>query len=185
MKNIGVFLGANQGKNNAYKNNTIALAHEIGKRNLNIVYGGSTFGLMGDFANAAIKNGSDVFGVITKDIANIEEPHQHLKELYIVNSMQERKAKMFDLSDAFLILPGGFGTLEELFEVWNALKIGLHKKPIGILNIDGYFNKLFDFLNYAASESFIKKEKINLVTISDSPIALLNELISSATKNSI
>lgn len=178
MKNVCVFLGANHGVNNLYKNHAISLAHEIGKRKLNVVYGGSTSGLMGDFADTAIKLGCEVFGVITKEISKIEKPHQNLKELYITNTIQERKAKMFDMSDAFLVLPGGLGTLEEIFEIWNAAKIGLHKKPMGILNINGYFNKLFDFLSHCSNEGFVKEEKIHLVKVSDSPAALLNEIVS-------
>lgn len=178
MKNIGVFLGANYGKNDLYKKHAVSLAHEMGKRELNAVYGGSSSGLMGDFADAAVQSGCDVFGVITKEILKVEKPHKNIKELLITNTMQERKSTMFDISDAFLVLPGGLGTLEEIFEIWNAAKIGLHKKPIGILNINGYFDKLFDFLFHCCDEGFVNKEKIHFVKIADSPVLLLNEILS-------
>ena len=177
MKNIGVFLGANYGKNDLYKKQAVSLAHEMGKRKLNVVYGGSSSSLMGDFADAAVQSGCDVFGVITKEILKAENPHKNIKELLITNTMQERKSTMFDISDAFLVLPGGLGTLEEIFEIWNAAKIGLHKKPIGVLNIGGYFDKLFDFLFHCCDEGFVNKEKINFVKIADSPALLLNEIL--------
>lgn len=178
MKNICVFLGANYGKNDLYKAHVVSLAREIGKRKLNAVYGGSSSGLMGDFADTAVQAGCDVFGVISKEILKNEKPHNNIKELIITNTMQERKSTMFDISDAFMVLPGGLGTLEEIFEIWNAAKIGLHKKPIGILNVGGYFDQLFDFLFHCCDEGFLSKEKMCLIKISDSPSLLLDEILS-------
>ncbi len=178
MQNICVFLGANSGSKITYDDSTIFLAKEIARRKLKLIYGGASIGLMGRLADTALDFGAVVIGVITESLANKEIAHRNLTELHIVESMQERKSMMSSMSDAFIALPGGVGTLEEVFEIWNAIKIGIYKKPLGLLNIDGYFDLLINFLKHASAEGFIKREQLDLIVISDCPAALLNMMTS-------
>ena len=183
MKNICVFLGASNSTDLEYERNVIALANEFAKKNLGLVYGAASIGLMGRLASTAIESGCKVTGVITKKLAETEITQKNLTHLHIVNSMQERKLMMAEISDAFVMLPGGVGTLEEFFEIWNAVKIGLYKKPIGILNINGYYDQLFSFLENAQKEGFVKKEHLALFVTSDCPITLINSIHSILSEN--
>ncbi len=177
MRKIGVFVGANCGLRPQYIDSTIVLAKQIAKRKLELVYGGADVGLMGKLANTVLASGGKVTGVIPKSLMSQEIAHQGLSKLHIVNSMQERKAMICDLSDTFIALPGGLGTFEEIFEVWNAIKIGLYKKPLGLLNVNGFFDSLLHFLNHSSMEGFTKQEQLDLATVSESPTLLLNKII--------
>lgn len=177
LKKVCVFIGASIGSDNQYIEKTKQLAKELVSRNLSIVYGGANNGLMGVLANTALEMKGEVIGVMPDVLVEKEIAHQQLTQLHQVNSMQERKKLLFELSDAFIVLPGGLGTLEELFEVWNAAKIGLHHKRIGLLNIDGYFNHLLEFLKDAVNKGFLKEAHLNLICVSDNPSHLLDTVM--------
>lgn len=173
MPSICVFLGANLGSNDIYKTSIEQLGKELANRGIHLVYGGGRKGLMGILADAVIKNGGTVTGVITRSLYEIEG-HDGLTNLHIVETMQERKFLMSRLSDGFIILPGGLGTLEELFEVWNAAKINLHSKPLGILNINSFYDGLMDFINHTIQEGFAADKHKKIVITSNDPSSLLD-----------
>lgn len=175
MTKLCVFIGANLGRNPEYHKMTKQLGKEIAKRNIHLVYGGGKLGLMGVLADTVIASGGKVTGVITKSLYH-EEAHLDLSELQMVDSMQERKKIMIQLADGLIACPGGLGTLEEIFEVWNAVKIKLHNKPIGLLNTDNYFNKLLDFIDYSVKENFLTVESRELIKINDDPSLLLDAI---------
>jgi uncharacterized protein (TIGR00730 family) len=176
MKALCVLIGASIGRNPAYLEATKQLGKEIAKRNIKLIYGGGRLGLMGILADTVLENGGKVVGVITKQLYE-QEAHLGLSELQIVESMQDRKKIMVQFADGFVALPGGLGTLEEIFEIWNASKLKIHNKPFGLLNTDNYFNKLIEFVDYSIHEEFLKNESRDLIKISDNPISLLNALI--------
>jgi uncharacterized protein (TIGR00730 family) len=157
-----------------------ACAEELGaeftRRNIGLVYGGGNVGLMGAIADAVLKAGGEAVGVIPERLMAREIGHKHLTKLHIVRSMHERKALMADLSDAFIALPGGFGTFEEFFEVLTWSQLGLHKKPCGILNVRGYYTPLLAMLDHAVEEKFLKADNRELVLARDNPSALLEAL---------
>jgi uncharacterized protein (TIGR00730 family) len=177
MRSICVFVGASLGKNPAYLEATKQLGAELAKRNLHLVYGGGRLGLMGILADSVIQNGGTVTGVIPQ-VLHEREAHAGLSNLHIVNSMQERKKMMEELSDCFIALPGGLGTLEELCEFWNAAKIGVHKKPLALLNTENYFDKFLEFMDYSVDETFLKLHHRALIKVSTNPSQLLDDLIS-------
>ncbi|OGT42111.1 MAG: Rossman fold protein, TIGR00730 family [Gammaproteobacteria bacterium RIFCSPHIGHO2_12_FULL_40_19] len=177
IKKICVFIGASLGSNQQYIETTKQLAKALVLRNLSIVYGGANNGLMGVLADTALALAGEVIGVIPNVLAEKEIAHKGLTQLHPVNSMIDRKKLLFELSDAFIILPGGLGTLEELFEVWNAAKIGLHQKRIGLLNVDGYFNALLEFLKNSEIKGFLKQSHLDLISISHDPSEILDDLI--------
>jgi len=177
MRNICVFLGSSGGNNPNFLKAAIALGKEIASREMTLVYGGADVGLMAALANAVIDAGGDVIGVMPKALAAKEITHQNLKELYIVKTMQQRKEMLVELSDGFIALPGGLGTLDEIFEIWSQLKVGLHKKPLGLLNIDGYYNKLFEFLNNAIDSGFMTRQQFHSVTSAKDCSSLIDLLL--------
>ena len=166
MKSICVFCGSRSGGNPLYA----AAAREVGAylahNNIQLVYGGGDVGLMGMLADSALEAGGEVSGVITRSLLEKEVGHQGLSELHIVETMHERKAKMVDLSDAFIALPGGFGTFDELFEVLTWRQLGIHDKPIGILNVEGYFDSLLNFVDYMVAENFLHQAHRALLCVS-------------------
>ena len=151
------------------------LGNVLASRNLGLVYGGTNVGMMGQLANAALDAGGEVIGVVPKIFVEREIAHSALSDLRIVGSMHERKALMAELSDAFITLPGGLGTIDEFFEMVTWSQLGLHRKPCGLLNVCGYYSKLANFLDYAVSEGFIKKPHRSLILVDESPDALLNK----------
>lgn len=176
MKTLCVLIGASYGKNLNYLEATKKLGNELAKRNMTLIYGGGKLGLMGVLANTVLEGGGKVVGVITKHLYE-QEAHLGLSELHIVESMEKRKKRMVQLADGFMALPGGLGTLEEIFEIWNASKLKLHDKPFGLLNTDNYFTKLLEFVSYSAHEEFLKTEHLELIKIENNPITLLDALI--------
>lgn len=176
MKAICVLIGASFGRTPAYLKATQQLGKELAERNIKLIYGGGKLGLMGILADTVLENGGKVVGVITKALYE-QEAHLGLSELEIVESMQERKKRMVQLADGFIALPGGLGTFEEVFEIWNAAKLKIHDKPFGLLNIDNYFDKLIDFVDYSVNEGFLKQESRELVKVSHNPVTLLDILI--------
>jgi uncharacterized protein (TIGR00730 family) len=175
MKRIAVFCGSSEGASPAY----IAAAKELGKtlaeQKLTLVYGGASVGLMGAVADGSMKAGGHVIGVIPDFLEKREVAHSHVSELIVVSSMHERKAKMAELADGFVALPGGPGTLEEFFEIFTWAQLGLHKKPLGILNVEGYYDLLINLFNHMADEKFMH-EKYREMTLSDTnPASLLDK----------
>jgi uncharacterized protein (TIGR00730 family) len=152
------------------------MAAELVRRNIGLVYGGGNVGLMGILADAVLCAGSEVQGVIPQHLMAREVGHKGLTKLHIVHTMHERKALMADLSDAFVALPGGFGTLEEFCEVLTWTQLGLHAKPCGILNVLGFYSPLLAMLDHAVEERFLKSENRALVLARDKPADLLHEL---------
>ena len=176
MKSICVFTGASSGYNNFYQQAAISLGEEIAKRGCNLIYGGSKNGLMGILADTVLKNGGTVTGIITHSLYDAEG-HNQLTELHKIETMQERKLMMAELADGFIALPGGLGTLEELFEVWNAAKIRIHSKPIGLLNINNFYNSLLHFIGVTIKEGFASSKHMELVRVAEDPANLLDILM--------
>ena len=176
MKRICVFCGSSPGSRPEYRRSAQEMAAELARRNIGLVYGGSNVGLMGELADAVLRTGGEVEGVIPENLMAREVGHEGLTKLYVVRSMHERKALMADLSDAFVALPGGFGTLEEFCEVVTWTQLGLHAKPCGILNVLGYYSPLLRMFDHAVEERFLKPENRALVLAGDSPAELLQAL---------
>ena len=175
--NICVFCGSRLGVRPAYRSAAKALGTELGKRGLGLVYGGATIGLMGAVADAALAAGAPVIGVIPQSIADVEISHTELTELHVVGSMHERKALMADRAGAFVAMPGGIGTLEEIFEVWTWSQLGIHRKPLGFLNVEGYFDSLGHFLDQQVEEGFVTPAHRELAFREPEPSILLDRLL--------
>lgn len=176
MRSICVFCGSSSGKNEVYKTQTKLFGKLISNNDLTLVYGGGKVGLMGILADAVIESGGRSIGVIPKSIVDLEIAHDNLTELIVVNSMSERKIKMTELSDAFVALPGGFGTLDELAEVLTYNQLRIIDKPIGLLNVNGYFDLLIDFFDHAVTEGYVREEHRKNIFISDDAVELLEML---------
>lgn len=156
IKRITVFCGSSAGKEQKFEDEAYRLGACLADRNIELVYGGAIVGLMGAVANGVLKNGGQAIGVLPHFLRKKEIAHHELTELIIVDTMHERKTKMNELSDGVIALPGGFGTLEELFEMLTWAQLGLHRKPIAILNIDGFFDELLSFLENMIDKGFLK-----------------------------
>lgn len=174
MQAVCVFCGSNFGAREAYSEAAREVGREIAGRGLRLVYGGSKVGLMGVVADAALAAGGAVVGVIPKALVQREVAHAGLTELHQVGSMHERKAAMADLSDAFIALPGGAGTLEEMFEIWTWGQLGHHTKPVGLLNVDGFFDGLIAFVDHQTSERFMRQEHRDMLLFDSEPARLLD-----------
>ncbi len=173
MKRVCVFSGSSPGADLAYRAAAIDLGHLLADRGIELVYGGAHVGLMGALADAALEGGGRVIGVIPQSLVDREIAHPGLSDLRVVDSMHERKAQMAELADAFVALPGGVGTLEELFEVYTWNQLGLHAKPLGLFNVRGYFDGLVRFLDHAVEERFVTRENRAMLLVSEH----LDELI--------
>lgn len=173
MKRVCVFCGSNSGANPAYAAAADRLGRLLAERGLTLVYGGGNVGLMGILADAAVEAGGQVVGVIPEAMLKWEVGHPNLAELRVVASMHERKAAMAELADAFIALPGGVGTLEEVFEIWTWGQLGLHAKPLGFLDVAGYFERLHAFLDHMADEGFVKPRHRQMAAVHHDPEALL------------
>jgi uncharacterized protein (TIGR00730 family) len=176
LTRICVFAGSSPGARPEYLATARELGRALAERRIAVVYGGGGVGLMGALADAALAAGGEVIGVIPESLVAREVAHRGLADLRIVSSMHERKALMADLSDAFVALPGGWGTLEEFFEVLTWAQLGLHSKPCGLLNVGGYFDGLLAFLNHAVDERFVRAENGRLVIVATSVEQMLLEL---------
>jgi uncharacterized protein (TIGR00730 family) len=175
-KRICVFCGSAEGAGNVYVDAARSLADELLARDLGLVYGGGQIGLMGTLARRVLDGGGDVIGVIPETLTEREVAFHDVSDLRVVGSMHERKALMNELSAAFIALPGGFGTMEELFEVITWAQLGLHSKPFGLLEVNGFFAPLLEFLDHATAERFIRPEYRQMVKSETSPAALLDLL---------
>jgi uncharacterized protein (TIGR00730 family) len=175
---ICVYCGSSLGKNPAYSVAARALAKELCKRDIGLVFGGGAVGIMGVVADAVLEAGGEVVGVIPKSLAKKEVAHYGLSELHVVASMHERKAMMADLADGFIALPGGWGTLEEIFEMLTWAQLGFHEKPCGLLNVEGYFDGLIGFLENSFEQQFVKELYRPLLMQSNEPMVLLDQFSS-------
>ncbi len=176
MKRVCVFCGSSPGGEAAYAEATGALATELVRRGIGIVYGGGSVGLMGVLADAALAAGGEVIGVIPRPLATKELAHPRVTEMKFVASMHERKATMSALADGFVTLPGGLGTLEETFEVMTWAVLGIHRKPVGLLNVGGYYDALLRLLMHTMREGFMRREFLALVTFGDTATELLDAM---------
>lgn len=173
MKRICVFAGSNSGSQIEYLAAARELGHALVRRDLALVYGGARVGLMGALANAVLAARGHVTGVMPKALMAKEAVHKGLSDLRVVASMHDRKAMMADLADGFVALPGGWGTLEEFFEVLTWAQLGLHQKPCGLLNVRGFFDGLLSFIEHSIDERFVRREHRSMVIVSDAPDSLL------------
>jgi len=176
VERICVFCGASPGARPEYRQATAELARVLVKEGIGVVYGGGGVGLMGALADAVITEGGDLTGVIPRALVEREIAHRDVMDMRVVGSMHERKALMAEASDAFIALPGGIGTLEELFEVYTWAQLGLHQKPCALLNVEGYFDGIEDFLAHAVDERFLREETRDLLMIETDPAALVERL---------
>ena len=176
MKRICVFCGSSAGSKSEYRVCAEELGLELTRRNIGLVYGGGNVGLMGAIADSVLKAGGEAIGVIPENLMTREIGHKQLTKLHIVRSMHERKALMADLSDAFIALPGGFGTFEEFFEVVTWSQLGLHLKPCGIVNVLDYYTPLLTMLDHAVEQRFLKPQNRKLVLARNTPAELLRAL---------
>ncbi len=176
MKRICVYAGSKPGKNPDYVSAARAVGRTLAGRGIGIVYGGGCNGMMGAFADAVLDAGGEAIGVIPRKLTEIETPHDHLTELRLVDTMHERKALMADLADGFIILPGGFGTLEETLETITWAQLGIHEKPIGLLNVAGYYDPLLSLFAHAQEQEFILKEQFGLFIAESDPDRLLDKM---------
>ena len=171
-----VYCGSRPGLSPDYADAARAIGREIGQRGWQLVYGGGRAGLMGVVADAALEAGASVVGVIPRSLMQRELGHAGLSELYVVDNMHQRKTLMAERSDAFLALPGGIGTFEELFEVWTWRQLGYHDKPVGLLDVTGYYRALLGFLQHAEAQGFMAPEQNELLQVDTDPVALLDRL---------
>lgn len=176
LKRLCVFCGSNEGLNPIYKEKAIQVGELLAKKGIGVVYGGGSIGLMGAVAEAAQKAGGEVVGIITKDLLDVEMVNKSVPRMCVVGTMHERKALMSDLSDGFLALPGGFGTLEEFCEVVTWCQLGIHRKPCGLLNIAHFYNPLLAMFDQAVAEGFISKIDRQLILADEDAEKLLNRL---------
>ena len=173
MKNICVYCGSSPGRRPEYAQAAEALAAELVARDIGLVYGGASIGVMGAVADAVLAGGGRVTGVIPEALAVREVPHPGLTKMHVVGSMHERKALMEELSDGFIALPGGLGTLEELFEILTWAQLGFHRKPCGLLDVASYFQQLVAFLDHAVAEQLLQPQYRAMLLQADDPAQLL------------
>jgi hypothetical protein len=176
MKRITVFCGSSQGNDEIYKLQATLLGQTLAKQNIELVYGGANVGLMGAVADGVLSEGGKVIGVLPDFLRSKEIAHKGLTELIFVESMHERKNKMNDLCDGVIALPGGFGTLEEFFEMLTWAQLGLHKKPIAILNIEGFYDDLLNLVQKMVDKGFLKEVNQKMLLVSNNIDDLINEM---------
>ncbi|MEH0018221.1 MAG: TIGR00730 family Rossman fold protein [Desulfobacter sp.] len=173
MKRVCVYCGSSDGRKKEYKAAARALGRTMLDRGIGLVYGGAQIGIMGEIANTVVNGGGEVIGIMPKSLADREIYHTGLTRLEIVDSMHERKAMMADFSDGFIALPGGLGTIEEIFEVLTWAQLGFHQKPCALLNALGYYDELSAFLNHSVAEGFVNTESRSMLMTEADPEQLL------------
>lgn len=176
MRRVCVFCGSSPGKKPEYARAARDLGHTLAERKIGLVYGGAKVGIMGIMASATVNAGGEVIGVMPKALVEKEVAFKELSDLRVVNSMHERKALMAELSDGFIALPGGLGTIEEFFEIVTWAQLGIHQKPCGLLNVSGYYDPLMRFLDHAVEEQFISPQSRLLIQVDDTPEGLIQKL---------
>jgi uncharacterized protein (TIGR00730 family) len=176
MKRICIFCGSNSGARPAYAQAATALAQHLANLGIGIVYGGGNVGLMGILADAALAAGGEVIGVIPHSLFAKEVGHADLSQMHIVGTMHERKAMMADLADGFIAMPGGWGTFDEFCEILTWAQLGLHHKPCGILNVEGYYDTLLAMFDHSVAEGFLKAAYRPMILTSSDPVDLLDKM---------
>ena len=188
MKNLdqlAVYCGSAPGTDPAFAEAARATAAAMVREKIQLVYGGGRLGLMGLIADSVLELGGFVYGVIPQALVDIEVAHVNVTELHIVETMHERKAKMTELADAFLALPGGIGTLDEFFEAWSWNALGYHKKPFCLLNVNGYWDGLIEFIDHSTASGFMSQQRRRQLLVAGSPeeaLELLDEAVTAATQ---
>jgi uncharacterized protein (TIGR00730 family) len=181
---VCVYCGSRFGAAPAFRAAAEALGRAIAEREWRLVYGGGNVGLMGVVADAALAGGAEVIGVIPQRLVGLEVGHSGLTTLHVVETMHDRKRQMAELADLFVALPGGIGTLEELFEVWTWRHLGYHDQPIGLLNVDGFYDKLLAFMQHTQATGFVDGSQQAMLTVGGEPAALLDQLAAQAGRSS-
>ncbi|HWV71775.1 MAG TPA: TIGR00730 family Rossman fold protein [Pseudosphingobacterium sp.] len=176
MKHIAVFCGSSTGTESIYIEQAVLLGETLAKNEIQLIYGGAKVGLMGAVANGALNNGGKVTGVIPDFLLKKELAHPGITKLHVVETMHQRKTLMHDLSDGFIALPGGFGTMEELFEITTWAQLGLHKKPIGLLNTNGFYNHLKLLMDQMVTSGFLKEIYRDMLLIDENIDDLLKQM---------
>ncbi|MBI9046632.1 MAG: TIGR00730 family Rossman fold protein [Anaerolineaceae bacterium] len=176
MKRICVYCGSNHGVQSVYTEYGMQLGNLLAEKDIQLIYGGGKVGLMGKIADAVIQAGGAVTGVITEKLKALEVEHRNLTRLEVVGSMHERKARMAELADGFIAMPGGFGTLDEMFEILTWAQLGLHQKPCGFLNVNGFYDDLIRFLDHVVAQGFIRDAHRQMILIDEKPFALLEKM---------
>lgn len=176
IRSICIFCGSNPGRETVYADTTRAMVRLLAAAGIKIVFGGGKVGLMGVVAEAALESGAYVIGVTPRRLLEHEVVHKGLTELHVADSMHERKVMMTRIADAFIVLPGGMGTLDEMFEVLTLTQLGVHHKPCGLLDINGFFRQLGGFLDHAVAERFIRAEHRDMIIVEQQPQLLLQRL---------
>lgn len=177
LQSLCVFCGASDGNLPAYRRAAQLLGASIARRRLTLVYGGGSMGLMGAVADAALAEGGRVVGVITKLLHSREVAHKGLHELHVVESMHERKMMMANTAEAFVVLPGGFGTLDELFEIIAWAQLGIHSKPIGLVNTNAFYDRMLDFLDHCGTQGFLRLDHRKQLFASPDPDDLVDRML--------
>lgn len=173
---IAVFCGASLGTNEVYEEATKEFGKYLALNNINVVFGAGSVGLMGTLADSVLEHGGNICGVIPEKLKEKELAHESLTELIVVPDMHERKATMAQRADAFVALPGGLGTLEEIFEVWTWAQLGFHNKPCAFYNVNGFYDKLIDMIKTMSHEGFLKKEHIDMMIQTDNKEELIESI---------
>ncbi|WP_028784389.1 TIGR00730 family Rossman fold protein [Thalassobacillus devorans] len=176
MDKIAVFCGASMGASVVYAEGAKALGKELARQNITLVYGGASVGMMGTIADAVLEENGQAIGVMPGFLDEKEHTHQHLSELIVVDSMHERKAKMAELADGFIVMPGGAGTMEEFFEIFTWAQLGLHRKPFGLYNVNQYYQPLVALFNHMAKERFLAEEHRTMALVDDNAEGLVKQL---------
>ena len=176
LRSIAVYCGSSPGADPTFAEAAARLGRTLGERGVRLVYGGGHVGLMGVLADAVLEAGGDVMGVITRALEEKEVAHPGLTRLEVVTTMHERKALMADEADAFIMMPGGFGTFDEFFEVVTWTQLGIHEKPCGVLNVAHYFDPLLALIDSAVEQRFVRAEQWSMMVVSDDPDRLVDEL---------
>ena len=177
IQTVAIYCGSNDGRVESYKQFATKLGKVLAKREINLVYGGTNKGLMGILANSAIEKGAHVTGVITERLKAKNQVHPNLSMIETFPTMQSRKARMIELADACIMMPGGIGTLEEFMEVWTLNQLGETSKPLGVLNIDNYFGNLIAFIEHMIAERFLPSAHRNGIVVNPDPEELINLLV--------
>ena len=177
IQTVAIYCGSNDGRVESYKQFATKLGKVLAKRKINLVYGGTNKGLMGILANSAIEKGAHVTGVITERLKAKNQVHPNLSMIETYPTMQSRKARMIELADACIMMPGGIGTLEEFMEVWTLNQLGETSKPLGVLNIDNYFGNLIAFIEHMIVERFLPSAHRNGIVVNPDPEELINLLV--------
>jgi len=167
MRRLAVYCGSSMGADPAFAETAQALGEEMARRGIGLVYGGGRLGLMGVVADAVLANGGEAYGVIPQALIDLEVAHTGLTELHVVTTMHERKAKMTELTDAFVALPGGIGTFDELFEAWTWNALGYHAKPFALLNVNGFWDGMISFLDHTTRSGFMSEARRAQLLVAD------------------